>query len=114
LPAKAPVAGLTTIKGIANITGGAFYDKIRRILPAKVSARINKGSWPVPQIFKLIQNKGNIEDREIYRTLNMGIGMVMIMPASAAKKVVSGLQRHDIRSWIIGEIASGNKEVVIT
>ncbi len=66
------------IKGIAHITGGAFYDKIARILPDNVNVRINKNACRVPNIFKLIQLKGGIEDKEMYHTFNMGIGMVLI------------------------------------
>ncbi|MFA5096345.1 MAG: phosphoribosylformylglycinamidine cyclo-ligase, partial [Candidatus Omnitrophota bacterium] len=57
------------IHGIAHITGGAFYDKIARILPENIDARINKNSWSVPKLFRLIQNKGNVPEREMYHTL---------------------------------------------
>lgn len=101
------------INGISNITGGAFYDKISRILPADVSVRIQKGSWRVPKIFRLIQNKGGIADREMYHTLNMGIGMVLIVEAKAARPVISKLAEFKIKSWIIGEAIKGNKTVEI-
>ena len=72
------------IKGIAHVTGGAFYDKIARILPENVGVRIDKHSWVVPQLFRLIQNKGDVPEREMYHTLNMGIGMVLVWRASCA------------------------------
>ena len=102
-----------TIKGIAHITGGAFYDKIARILPDNVNARINKNSWNVPQIFRLIQNRGNIADKEMYRTLNMGVGMVLIVEANAAKAIILKLSELKIKSWHIGEVAEGKKEIEI-
>ncbi len=102
-----------TIKGISHITGGAFYDKIARILPDNVDVKINKNSWPVPKIFLLMQNKGGIDDREMYHTFNMGIGIVLIVKATAAKAVISELSKNKLKSWVIGEVIKGNKEVVI-
>ena len=102
-----------TIKGIAHITGGAFYDKIARILPNNVNARIHKDSWAVPKIFRLIQNKGGIEDKEMYHVLNMGIGMVLIVSVSSKDFVLSYLKDNGVRSRVIGEIVKGKKEVEI-
>ena len=104
---------IQAIKGISHITGGAFYDKISRILPANVDARINKASWPVPQIFKLIQAKGNIPEKEMYHTLNMGIGMVLVVEAGAAKDIQAELSNLKLRSWVIGEAVKGKKQVEI-
>jgi len=101
------------IKGIAHITGGAFYDKIARILPDNVDVRIRRGSWNVPQIFRLIQAKGNIADKEMYYTLNMGVGMVLIVAPSASKTIISRLKQFKLKSWIIGEVVKGKKKVEI-
>jgi len=103
----------TKIKGITHITGGAFYDKIARILPNNVNVRINKSSWIVPQIFRLIQNKGNIEDKEMYHTFNMGVGMVLIVEPTSAKTIISKLAESKLKSWVIGEVVKGKKEVEI-
>ena len=105
---------LNAIHGISHITGGAFYDKIARILPSNVNVRINKSSWPVPKIFKLIQNKGNIADREMYHTFNMGIGMVLIAQQKAAKAIIGHLARSGIKSWVIGDVLKGRRKVEIT
>jgi len=102
-----------TIKGISHITGGAFYDKITRILPDNVNVRINKDSWTVPKIFRLIQNKGGIEDKEMYHTFNMGVGMVLLVAPGSAKAIVSKLSDLKLKSWIIGEVIKGRKEVEI-
>ena len=102
-----------TIKGIAHITGGAFYDKIARILPAKVNVRIDKNSWVVPGIFRLIQDKGNIPDKEMYHTFNMGVGMVLIAEPKSARKIISRLSKFNLKSWVIGEIVKGKKQVEI-
>ncbi|TBR18758.1 phosphoribosylformylglycinamidine cyclo-ligase, partial [bacterium] len=71
------VESKSMIKGISHITGGAFYDKISRILPENISVRINKSSWDVPKIFRLVQIKGKVPEKEMFHTLNMGIGMVL-------------------------------------
>lgn len=67
------------VKGIANITGGGFIDNIPRILPEGLGVEIKKGSWPVHKIFTYMQDKGNIEEKEMFRTFNMGVGMVFIV-----------------------------------
>ncbi len=103
----------TSIKGIAHITGGAFYDKIARILPKNVNVCIAKNSWPVPKIFRLIQRKGNIEDKEMYHTFNMGIGMVLIVTPKSAKAIISKLAKFQLKSWVIGKVVKGNKKVEI-
>ena len=101
------------IKGIANITGGAFYDKVPRIIPKNLAIEIDKYSWRVPAIFSLIQKKGNVDDREIYRTLNMGIGMVLTVPKRDADKAIRILGDNGLKSYVIGRVVKGNKEVVI-
>ena len=101
------------IHGIAHITGGAFYDKIARILPEDVNVRIDKSSWVVPKIFRLIQNKGNIEDKEMYHTFNMGVGMVLIVAPKSAKEIIAKLAAFKLKSRVIGEVVKGKKEVQI-
>jgi len=103
----------TVIKGIAHITGGAFYDKIARILPKNVNVFIYKDSWPVPKIFRLLQKKGNITDKEMYHTFNMGIGMVLIAKQKAVREIISRLTKLNLKSWVIGEVVKGKKQVEI-
>ncbi len=102
---------LSTIKGISHITGGAFYDKIARILPDNLDVVIRKGSWPVPEIFRMIQEKGAIADYEMYHTLNMGIGMVLIVRVGAAEAVVRKLASLRLKSGIIGTVVKGSRKV---
>jgi len=102
-----------SIHGISHITGGAFYDKISRILPKNIDARIDKNSWSVPGIFRLIQSKGNIEDKEMYHTLNMGIGMVLIVEQKAAAIIIKRLTELKLKSWAIGQAVKGAGEVKI-
>ncbi len=104
---------LWTIKGIAHITGGAFYDKIARILPANLNARISKNSWETSKIFRLIQNKGSISEKEMYHTFNMGIGMVLVVQPQTEEQIKSALSRFNLNSWVIGRIIKGKREVEI-
>jgi phosphoribosylformylglycinamidine cyclo-ligase len=103
------------VKGIANITGGGFYDNIIRILPVFARAVIDKRTWPVSPIFKLIAAKGGLSEKEMFRTFNMGIGMALVLPgkeALKARKYLSG--KHKLKSWVIGKIKFGKKRVEIT
>ncbi|HTZ10995.1 MAG TPA: phosphoribosylformylglycinamidine cyclo-ligase [Candidatus Margulisiibacteriota bacterium] len=101
------------IKGISHITGGAFYDKVSRILPGDTDARIYKNSWVAPAIFRLIQNKGNVPEQEMYHTLNMGMGMVLMVKDAVAQPVIARLASFGLKSRIIGEIVKGKKSVEI-
>jgi phosphoribosylformylglycinamidine cyclo-ligase len=101
------------VKGIANITGGAFYDKIPRIIPKGLAIEIDKYSWRPQRIFSVIQKKGGIEDREMYRTFNMGIGMVAVVGKKEADKAVRVLGANGVKSQVIGRVIRGSREVVI-
>lgn len=101
------------IKGIANITGGAFYDKIPRIIPEGLAIEICKDSWRVPKIFGRIKQAGNVDDREMYRTLNMGIGMVVVVEKNDSDKTIDILRKNGLRSHLIGKVVKGNKQVII-
>jgi phosphoribosylformylglycinamidine cyclo-ligase len=103
----------SSVHGISHITGGAFYDKISRILPKNIDVVIEKSSWKVPEIFRLIQYKGNIADREMYHTLNMGIGLVLIVQQSEVSGIMKKLAKLKLKSWIIGKAIKGNKKVEI-
>ncbi|MDR3253927.1 MAG: phosphoribosylformylglycinamidine cyclo-ligase [Endomicrobium sp.] len=95
------------IAGIAHITGGSFYDKIERILPQKIRVVIEKNSWKVPEIFKIIQKKGSVPEKDIYRTLNMGIGMVLIVRSDAALQIKKFLKN----AKIIGSVEKGERGI---
>ena len=102
------------INGIAHITGGGFEDNVVRLLPEKKSAVIYRGSWPVQSIFNTIQEMGNIEDDEMYRTFNMGIGLALVVPRKDIFNVSEYLlKKHKLKNWIIGEIIDGKKRVEV-
>jgi phosphoribosylformylglycinamidine cyclo-ligase len=99
------------LKGIAHITGGAYEDKVSRIIPGGLCAVVRKGTWQVPEIFSIIQRAGYIKDSEMYRVFNMGIGMVIVIApkdVNTARKTLSGFR---IKTWVIGEIGKGKKRV---
>jgi phosphoribosylformylglycinamidine cyclo-ligase len=105
------------IKGIVNITGGGFIDNIPRVLPARSSAVIERGSWTVPPIFRFIQDMGKIEDPEMYRTFNMGIGMALIVSSKDADDVMLRLKGLKETTDIIGFIESrvkGGEAVILS
>jgi len=103
---------LPLIKGLAHITGGGFVGNIPRVLPEGTAAHIRKDSWDIPQIFKLIQKEGNIEEAEMYQVFNMGIGMTVVCSPQQVKKIASILPQ----AKVIGDIISrkGRDRVIIT
>jgi phosphoribosylformylglycinamidine cyclo-ligase len=92
------------IKGLAHITGGGFLENIPRILPPQAKAVINKQSWEIPPVFKLIQKLGNIEEREMLRTFNCGIGMVAVVGKENVDDTISFLNSMKMKAHILGEI----------
>ncbi len=100
------------VKGISHITGGGFYENIPRVLPEGVSAKIDKSSYEVPAIFKLMQEKGNISEHDMYNTFNMGIGMMLVVDKADAAKAVEILKSHGEEAFIIGETVAGNDGVI--
>lgn len=101
------------IKGISHITGGAFYEKIPRIIPEGKAILIKKNTWEIPKIFRLVQEKGEIEEKEMYRTFNMGIGMILVVEKNKENFIIEELENLGIKSWVIGEVIKGNKEVFL-
>ena len=100
------------IHGIAHITGGAFYEKMTKILPKNKCFQIKRNSWPVPEIFQKIQEKGKIADSEMFRTFNMGIGMILVAPAKNVVKVRSILKKHRVENFVIGEVIKDSAQKV--
>lgn len=100
------------IRGIAHITGGSFLEKIPRIVPEGLSVALRKGSWPVPSIFRRIQSAG-ISEKEMFRTFNMGIGMVLVLPPSSVAAAQKALKREGLANGVIGEVTKGHREVHI-
>jgi phosphoribosylformylglycinamidine cyclo-ligase len=99
------------IKGIAHITGGGLTENIPRILPEKTAALLEKNSWPVPPVFSLVQKIGGVADAEMYRTFNMGLGMVLVVPPGQAGDCLAWLAAAGEKAYLVGKVAAGNREV---
>lgn len=100
------------IKACSHITGGGFYENIPRMLPEGVSAKVKKGSFEVPPIFGLLQKTGGLEQKMMYNTYNMGLGMVLAVEADQADKTIAALEKAGEKAWAVGEAAAGDHEVV--
>lgn len=101
------------VKGISHITGGGFYENMPRMLRDGVALKINKNSYEIPPIFKLIAERGNIPERDMYNTFNMGIGMAVIVPENEVEKSLKILRQAGEEAYLIGEVIEGNREVII-
>jgi phosphoribosylformylglycinamidine cyclo-ligase len=99
------------LKSMAHITGGGFYDNIPRVIPEGLAVRVEKGSWPVPGVFRRIEAKGRIGEREMFRTFNMGIGMAVVVSPRHAGLALGLLSRLGQKAWIIGDIVRGKRAV---
>jgi phosphoribosylformylglycinamidine cyclo-ligase len=99
------------IKGLAHITGGGLLENIPRILPEGTAVEIRRGSWPVLPVFQLMQRLGNIDEPEMFRTFNMGIGMVVICSETSAGEITSTIEESGIACYDIGRVTGGDKTV---
>ncbi len=99
------------IRGMAHITGGGITENTPRMLPKGAQAAIRKGTWDIPPIFKLIQKKAQVDDNEMYRDFNMGIGLVLAMPKKQAEAVIKKAAKLGEKAYHIGEIVKG-KQIV--
>ena len=102
------------INTVSHITGGGFIENIPRMLPDNLQANINKGTWDILPIFNLIQKRGNIAERDMYNTFNMGIGMVVAVDKEKAQKAVECIQANGEKAYIIGTVEKGSEGVAIS
>ena len=102
-----------TIKACSHITGGGFYENIPRMLKDGVRAVVHKDSYEVPAIFKLLQEKGKIDEKVMYNTYNMGIGMIAAVAKEDAARTMEALREAGETSYVIGEIEAGEKGVTL-
>ncbi|MBP9001162.1 phosphoribosylformylglycinamidine cyclo-ligase [Lacrimispora saccharolytica] len=100
-----------TVKGCSHITGGGFYENIPRMLPNGVSAKVNKDSYPVLPIFKLLQKTGGIEEKMMYNTYNMGLGMVLALDPKDVDAAIRAIEEAGEKAYVVGEIIEGDKQV---
>ena len=102
-----------TIKGCSHITGGGFYENIPRMLPEGVRAVVKKDSYEVPAIFKLMAEKGNIEEEMMYNTYNMGIGMMLAVDVADVDKTIAALKAVGEDAYLVGQVEAGEKGVTL-
>ena len=102
-----------TVKACSHITGGGFYENIPRMLRDGVCAVVEKDSYPVPPIFKLLAKKGDIAEQMMYNTFNMGIGMVVAVDAADAERAMEAIRAAGDTPYVIGHIEAGEKGVTL-
>lgn len=102
-----------TIKGCSHITGGGFYENVPRMLPEGKHAVIKKDSYPVLPIFKLLQKEGNIEEKMMYNTYNMGLGMVLAIAPADVDQTIAAIEAAGEKAYVVGQIKNGEKGVTL-
>ena len=102
------------VAGMAHITGGGITENLPRILPKSCSALVELSSWIVPPLFQHLRQLGNVDHEEMFRTFNMGIGLICVIPADKVKRARSLLERAGEKYCVIGRIVKGDRKVVYT
>jgi len=100
------------VRGLAHITGGGIVDNLPRVLPEGVAARVQRASWPVPPVFSYLARAGRVEEAEMDRAFNMGVGMIVVVGADELDRLEAELERSGEGHYRIGEIVAGDREVV--
>lgn len=114
LNALYPLVARGAIKGLAHITGGGITDNVPRILPEGMAARINRSAWTVPTLFRWLQRAGEVPEDDMFRTFNMGVGMVLVCTPTLVDAIVDDLRARKEDPVVIGEIVAGQRQVVYT
>ncbi|PYQ23778.1 MAG: phosphoribosylformylglycinamidine cyclo-ligase [Acidobacteria bacterium] len=107
LAALEPLLDRRKVRGLVHITGGGFPGNVPRVLPAGLGARIRTSAWRVPPLFRIIQGGGRVSDEEMYRTFNMGVGMVVIVAPGDLHDVEHSLERRGETAFVIGSVEAG-------
>jgi phosphoribosylformylglycinamidine cyclo-ligase len=102
-----PLLGGEAIHGLAHITGGGIPGNLPRVLPDGLGARVDRGAWPVPEVFQTLQDAGGVTRDEMDRVFNMGVGMIVICGSADAELIAEAARAREIDSWVIGEIREG-------
>ncbi len=102
-----------TIHGIAHITGGGLTENLPRVLPNYTAAEIDLNSWEMPPIFKWLQEQGHINDAEMLRTFNCGVGMVLVVPEKHHEDMLTACRLEHLPAWVMGEIVTSDDEEAV-
>jgi phosphoribosylformylglycinamidine cyclo-ligase len=101
----------SVVHGIAHITGGGIFENLDRILPPGVGVTIDRGSWPVLPVFNWLQQLGDVDDDEMYRVFNMGVGLMLVVSPYYAESIQQQLAKSGLESWVIGRAVEGDRDV---
>jgi len=104
---------LSRVHAMAHITGGGIPGNLNRALPATLDAVVDTGTWEPPNLFRQLQSAGHVERAEMFRAFNMGVGMIVILPDSAADDVIASATAHGVRAWRTGRTRRGSGQVVL-
>lgn len=107
------LASIFSINGIAHITGGGLYENVPRIIPESLCANIYKNNIPQQSIFKLLQERGNIDEKEMYGTFNMGVGLVIVVEKNIAENVLTTIHQNNHTAFDLGEIINNTENKII-
>ncbi len=101
------------VNAISHITGGGLLENLPRVLPHHLAAKIDPNSWELPEIFQWLQVEGNIDTTEMYRVLNCGVGMVIVVPKDSSQATIDHLNLSGEKAWLIGEVVESNGKRVL-
>ena len=111
-PLLRPFLNQAGLRALAHITGGGLTDNLPRVLPENCDARIYRHTWEPPALFKILQDAGEISESEMFRTFNMGVGMVIIVESDLGRGIIASCREQGVEAWEIGEIVEGSGRVV--
>ena len=101
------------VNAISHITGGGLLENLPRVLPHHLAAKIDLNSWELPEIFQWLQVEGNIDTTEMYRVLNCGVGMVIVVPKDSSQATIDHLNLSGEKAWLIGEVVESNGKRIL-
>jgi phosphoribosylformylglycinamidine cyclo-ligase len=101
----------SVVHGIAHITGGGLHENLERVLPLAVDALIERGSWPTPPVFTWLQQLGDVDDAEMHRVFNMGVGLALVVSDYYAESIQQQLAGQGLECWQIGRVVEGRGQV---
>ena len=107
LAGLSPLLAEETINGLAHVTGGGIPGNLPRTLPSGLGAVVDRRTWEVPSVFRVLQAAGGVEVGEMDRVFNMGVGMIAVVPPRFADDTVARLQAAGERAWVMGEVVTG-------
>jgi phosphoribosylformylglycinamidine cyclo-ligase len=101
------------VKAIAHNTGGAFYNKLTKVVPDGVGMRVRKNTWEAPKVFGMIKERSGLDDRELFTTFNMGIGMAIVLPKTEVKAALTFFAKAKVDAWLIGDVIKSKEKMIV-